>query len=586
MKSILKIILILILLSSCNLKKEDTYYSKYERVMGENSWGYVDINGKTVIPLGKYSFLNPIDEKGMILAKLGNKYGYIDIHEKCIVPFIYDDVSSFTNDLAAVMQNYKYGYINRSGELVIPIEYENESSLKKSGLILVKKENKYGFIDKKGKVIIPIIYENAIDSDLETMVGLKAKKKWAFFNKEGSPLTPFIYDDIKSTCTIIKNIYTSSFLEHQIILVKKDHKIGGINSKFEEVIPFGIFDSISHFNSKKIAIASKGKQFGLIDNRGALKIDFNYDEIIHPEINSSSSEVFAARKNKLWELISSRGKIIMRDLISLNWNYSNGKSVFTVMNKNHNWGVIDDNGILLIPLIYQDLENFDGKIFTIAKKNNYYGIIDNKNKTIYPFDNQEIIYVDESKTFIVKKNNKFGLIDTNGKVCLDIIYDNLFPSFLDKNTKFIANKNGKCGIIDKKGTVSIPFNYESISNWVEYGPDAHIVKQNHKIGLLSYSGAPIIPCKYDTLEYISDAAIIISINNKYGIIDIHNKIKVPLEYDYLMIEPNYYINQLKDHLFYTQKANHYSVIDVNDKDISSDLTEQEIKKKIELYKSL
>ena len=121
---------------------------------------------------------------------------------------------------------------------------------------------------------------------------------------------------------------------------------------------------------------------------------------------------------------------------------------------------------------------------------------------------------------------------------------------------------------------------------MEYGPDAHIVKQNHKFGLLSYSGAPIIPCKYDTLEYISDAAIIISINNKYGIIDIHNKIKVPLEYDYLMIEPNYYINQLKDLQFYKQKANHYSVIDVNDKDIPSDLTEQEIKKQMQLYKSL
>ncbi|MCS2383580.1 WG repeat-containing protein [Bacteroides thetaiotaomicron] len=59
-------------------------------------WGFKNKEGKIMIPPGKYSFLNPIDEHGMILAQKDGKEGYIDITEKVLIPFIYDNVGVFS----------------------------------------------------------------------------------------------------------------------------------------------------------------------------------------------------------------------------------------------------------------------------------------------------------------------------------------------------------------------------------------------------------------------------------------------------------------------------------------------------------
>ena len=60
--------------------------------------GYLTAEGDTLIPFGPYKFLNPIDEKGMILAHArSGKSGYINIHGDTIVPFIYQDIGLFTN---------------------------------------------------------------------------------------------------------------------------------------------------------------------------------------------------------------------------------------------------------------------------------------------------------------------------------------------------------------------------------------------------------------------------------------------------------------------------------------------------------
>ena len=44
--------------------------------------------------MGKYEFLNPMDEEGMIYAK-NNKYGYIDINQNNCSLLIYDHLSVF-----------------------------------------------------------------------------------------------------------------------------------------------------------------------------------------------------------------------------------------------------------------------------------------------------------------------------------------------------------------------------------------------------------------------------------------------------------------------------------------------------------
>jgi len=59
-------------LTDCNAQDEKSSKGKnrisYERISNNTSWGFVDNHGDTIIPLGEYKLLNPIDEEGMILS--------------------------------------------------------------------------------------------------------------------------------------------------------------------------------------------------------------------------------------------------------------------------------------------------------------------------------------------------------------------------------------------------------------------------------------------------------------------------------------------------------------------------------------
>ena len=150
MKILLKTILLYLLIMSCNHGESDLILDNlenYKRISGKGSYGFVNSIGDTIIPLGKYTFLNPIDEEGMILANLENKHGYIDINESIQIPFKYDDLSIFTSGLAPAKRKGKYGYINRKGEVIIDFQFENESHFNKCGLAKAKLNDKFGFID-------------------------------------------------------------------------------------------------------------------------------------------------------------------------------------------------------------------------------------------------------------------------------------------------------------------------------------------------------------------------------------------------------------------------------------------------------
>ena len=61
--------IILILLSFLIFSCQGQTSENYKRINENNSYGFIDENDKEIIPLGIYEFLNPIDEKNMILAK-------------------------------------------------------------------------------------------------------------------------------------------------------------------------------------------------------------------------------------------------------------------------------------------------------------------------------------------------------------------------------------------------------------------------------------------------------------------------------------------------------------------------------------
>jgi hypothetical protein len=557
--------------------------------MGDNSWGYNDESGKVIIPLGKYKFLNPMDEKGMIFAEKGNKYGYIDIHEKILVPFEYDDLTLFSEELACVKKKGKFGFINRNGKVVIPVQYENETYFQKAGVARVKKNNYYGFINKKGKEVIPIIYKNANIGTADSLISLFKGGKWAFFDSYGNQKTTFIYDEIALTDIAINGNDESTFWRNGLILVRKDNQIAYLDRDFKEVIPFGKYDTGERFNQNRIAIVSKNGKYGIIDEFGKERVKPEYDTIENPEEFNHKSEIFVAKKNNYLVLLDEYGKKIYDKIKGFSFDHChlNKKieKIYHIQGLNGKYGAIDTKGKLIIPVIYDELNGFASNPNAIVKYKNKYGLIDSKNKTTYPIEN-ELIYGDlrELDYYIIKKNNKVGIIDKNLKPIFNFDFQEISPCFYDTRNRFIAKQNEKYGVIDRAGRIIIPFQYSEMSNWVEYGPgeNFHFVTKNNKRGLITKEGKITIPAIYNSLFYHDDKTIILSKNGKYGAVTIHNKLVIPFIYDKIYVE-SIFEQKNNEPEFYVLKNGRYNIINSKNEIIKSNISKEEVENKFSYY---
>lgn len=583
-KYILNLFFIFFLLFSCNKIETNNQPKLYIRIHGENSWGFKDEKGNILIPLGKYKFLNTVDEKGMIYANKGSKYGYIDIHENIIVPFEYDGLGVYSEELAFVKKNNKYGYINRKGKIVIPIQFDNESYFQKTGLALVKKNNLQGFINKKGKEIIPIIYQNADEATFDSLVILYKNQKWAFFDISGNKKTDFIYDEITSTGITLKGRNGNTFWKNGLILVRRNGQIAYLDKNLKEIIPFGKYDFGERFNQSRIAIVSKNHKYGIINEFGKEIIHPEYDTLEHPEENYHESEILEGKKENYITLLDRHGNKIYDKIKGYNFAFSHLKNkvqrVFIIRNLKNQCGVVDSQGKIIIPFIYDEIENFHGTANTIVKLNGKFGIVNSDNKIIYPIECKSIITSEDLDYYIIKKNNKAGIIDKNLKPILNFNYQDLSPCFYDDQNRFIAKKDDKYGVIDRRGSIIIPFEYTEMSNWVEYGPGSnyHFVTKNNKKGLITKEGRAVIPTIYNNLFYHDEKTIIVSRDGKYGVLTIQNKQVIPFVYEKIYVEFDF-PGKKKETEFYVFQKGKYSIINNKNKIIKTNISKAEIEEK-------
>lgn len=582
-----KLILIplLFLIFSC----EGQTLENYKRINENNSWGFVDENGREIIPFGIYEFLNPIDEKNMILAKKNGKDGYIDIHQNILIPFDYDDLGVFSSidELAPAKKNGKSGAINRKGETVVPFIYDKVNYFYNSGLAIVIKDKKFGFVDAFGKEIIPVIYENVDQTMTDEIVLVSKNKKWAFFSNKGEQLTDFEFEEVKQAYIKQDGRDKDTYFKGDLAIVTIGNQSKYLNRNLNEVIPFGKYDYTESLNKNGFGIVAKNKKFGIINNQGIEIVPLEYDKIEHPKRYSNILELFVLEKNGTLQIFDENIKPIKQNILSYEWDKIDFDDyyldVLLLKDSQNKFGIIDENGKTIMPFEFEELRPFDGKETTIAKKNNHFGIIDFKKKELVSFENDEIYSSKFSGFFVIKQKEKFGLFNKQGNKILDFVFEDLQPCFYDEDNKFIVKSKGKYGIIDITGKEIIPNEFDEISNWVEYGPEAHFVTKNKKMGMYSRDGKQLIPPIYEELHYITNNLIIVSQNKKYGIVNISNKIAIPLEYDKVFLDwyKIYYENQEPE--IYVLKNGIYSQLDKNNKQVKTNISEKEIKEKFEYH---
>ncbi len=245
--------------------------------------------------------------------------------------------------------------------------------------------------------------------------------------------------------------------------------------------------------------------------------------------------------------------------------------------------------IFLGSTVWSQLQQFKNESGKIGFKNA-------ADEIVVPCRFDAVDYVNKSKisesTIIVLAGEKYGLLAPDGRILLDVEYDEVYVSYpalqyigFKKSGKHgvLMGKNGsillaptyderiifelnephakvvldeKVGIVNVKLEAFIPPVHQS------YNPDQSglfCLRKNDKFGFYDRKGELIIPFEYEEVGYIIKKSnrIPLKRNGKWGALDFTGKVVIPLEYDEM--------GSFSDKLASVAKNGKYGYIDLNGK---------------------
>lgn len=225
---------------------------------GDKKW-FIDTKGNTVIDLSAFEETHDQFGNGLCGVKQANKWGYMDVNGKIVIPCKYDNVKRMTEGLGLVAnggkageygqyEGSKWGFIDKTGKEVTPLKYDYAQSFIE-GIAVVNtggildsygyaSAGKWGYIDKTGKEITPLKYDYAQNSsEGMAVVNINGKwnddrmggntiagGQWGFIDTKGNEAIPLQYEE------------ANSFILGEST-VKKGGKSFSINKKGENVSP-------------------------------------------------------------------------------------------------------------------------------------------------------------------------------------------------------------------------------------------------------------------------------------------------------------------------------------------------------------
>jgi hypothetical protein len=308
-------------------------------------------------------------------------------------------------------------------------------------------------------------------------------------------------------------------------------KFGFINLNNEVVIP-AKFDGAQNFKNGLAAIKI-GDLWGFINTKGEIVIQPKYGTVLdfYNQIAKVSIKEIGFMQTGTYTYINQKGEDVPESSILGAPVYFNGLK--PVKAENGKYGYKNNKGVMVIPAIYDDANEFNGSGWATCSKDGLMGCVNANGKIVVPFtfkfiqtgfgkyitaqtqSGENRIYNSDDGTFIkisgvddiyafeksdittFKSGNKFGFIDTKGKILSPAIYDQT-SSITEGLAKVFTNGQLQVyDILNNKILCSIP-------NAKGYGTFTNGIAQieiNDKCGFIDKYGKTIIPVQYDNLGY-------------------------------------------------------------------------------------
>lgn len=322
-------------------------------------------------------------------------------------------------------------------------------------------------------------------------------------------------------------------------------------------------------------------KWGVIDNKGNVIIDLNYDEmVVIPDRNQDifictynidyNSETYSTKviNEKEEPILTEFNEVTaLENTDGINIWYEDNVLKFKKAGK---YGLIDFEGKIIAEAEYDNIYSLSGiKDTLIIEKSGKKGLINNKTREIIinP-EYTEIISISDNHEngYIVKNElNKYGLIANDKTKILEEKYDDI--KRVTGNGYYVVVENGNAEVVDKLGNVVLDKGFDSIE---EIQLDNFIIIKDGRYGVIDKDGKTVINPEYENLKFATSESFIAQKDGKVGILKKDGTTVIDHEYERIS-----YIETAD--FFQAEKENYKTdIIDRNFKKVLTDIIISEL----------
>lgn len=148
-------------------------------------------------------------------------------------------------------------------------------------------------------------------------------------------------------------------------------------------------------------------------------------------------------------------------------------------------------------------------------------------KTVVPATYYSISDFKNGRYIVYQSSLEIGMMNEYGNILLPATYRSIY----DFGTGVLVRKNGQSGVLNRELKEVLPLQYEQLQQYDSF----YIAKDMGKFGVLDTNFVVMIPFTHGIIypDIIRSRHFMIYDNGRYGLIDIHNKVLIPQEYEFI-----------------------------------------------------